>query len=99
MNARRLWIISGLFGISGVGLGAFGAHALKDRLAASGMAHAWDTAVQYQLLHTLALLALAATSTGDAGLQNQRAWAARCWTTGTLFFSGSLYLLALGGPR
>lgn len=81
-------IAAGLLGFTGVALGAFGAHALKETLAASGMASAWQTAVLYHLIHSVALLAFP----GDK-------WASRCWISGIVLFSGSLYGLALGGPK
>ena len=98
---RRFSLIAGsALGFAGVVLGAFGAHALKDTLLERGMAGVWETAVHFTLFHATALLAAA----GLAGALPQVAlarlrWAARLWTAGVLLFSGSLYLLALGGPR
>ena len=64
-------------------------------LSARG-AEIWDTAVQYHLIHALAL-AFAGTlqnrSEGTAPVV--AAWG---FALGVLLFSGSLYLLALGGP-
>lgn len=90
--ARRAspWVaVAALLGASGVGLAAFGTHALRGRLAAPVFA-TWETAVHYQMLHALALLALGlyAAATGrsvrlPAGLL----------TAGLALFSGSLYLL------
>jgi uncharacterized membrane protein YgdD (TMEM256/DUF423 family) len=79
-----------------VALGAFGAHALKDLLAERGMAANWQTAVKYQLVHAVALLALAGWARGgsDAGAWR---WAARFWVAGAVLFSGSLYLLCTVG--
>jgi uncharacterized membrane protein YgdD (TMEM256/DUF423 family) len=85
---------------SAVLLGAFGAHALEARLAESGQADTWDTAVRYQLAHGLALLVLAAGAgqpRWPLGPALQR-WLARGLVLGALLFSGSLYGLALGGP-
>ena len=86
---------------SAVLLGAFGAHALEARLAESGQADTWDTAVRYQLGHGLALLALAAGSAqpGWPVSPGVERWLARGLVLGALLFSGSLYGLALGGPR
>ena len=98
MSAKLFLAAGALFGATGVGLGAFGAHALTARLSQSGL-DVWDTAVSYQLTHALALLAVGilvreptpgSTAFGIAG------WA---FAVGVLLFSGSLYLLALGGPR
>jgi len=79
-----------------VALGAFGAHALKDILAARGSTDIWHTAVLYQLVHSVALLALCGWREMPVGLQK---WTARCWAGGVVLFSGSLYWLALGGPK
>ena len=58
----------------------------------------WQTAVSYQLIHAVALLALAGwRREGPAGRRRQTA--GMCWIVGVLLFSGSLYGLALGGPR
>jgi len=76
-----------------VGLGAFGAHALKTRLSAEMLA-VWNTAVQYHAWHALGLLAI--------GFLPLSAWAkAAGWllASGVALFSGSLYALALGGPK
>jgi Uncharacterized small membrane protein len=91
--------VAGIFGLTGVALGAFGAHALKARLAAAGMTDSWDTAVQYHLIHSVALLALAAWASSSATLTRPYRIAAWTWIVGVVLFSGSIYVLALGGPR
>lgn len=98
MNATTRWITlaAGLLGLTGVALGAFGAHALKEQLAASGHVETWRTAVFYQLLHAVALLALAGWRDAHGGADRR---AAACWVAGVILFSGSLYWLSLGGPR
>ena len=73
-------------------LGAFGAHALRERLSGDALS-VWQTAVQYHFWHALALLAtaqLAGTWAKAAG------W---LFIAGVLVFSGSLYALALDAPR
>ena len=84
-----------LLGAAGVALGAFGAHALRGRIEPELLA-AWQTGVQYHLLHSVALLALALF-----GSATQRAilWPAALWCAGIAMFSGSLYLLAGAGQR
>lgn len=93
----KLWIALGAtYGLLGVALGAFGAHALKQRLAPD-MLRVWETAVQYQFWHALALLAVGvlALRAPSAGLT-----VAGCGLAlGVLLFSGSLYALALSGIR
>lgn len=84
----------------GVALGAFGAHGLKDMLLANNRVGVWETAVFYQLIHALALLAIGIWRRCDADAASSRALrlAGVCWLAGVLLFSGSLYTLALGGP-
>lgn len=90
-------ITASILGISAVVSGAFGAHALKNELAAKEMTQTWQTACLYHLIHALAVLvvAVAAGSTGSARYRG----AVLAWLAGVLLFSGSLYGLALGGPR
>ena len=94
-SVRRLVIAAGFFGFTGVALGAFGAHALKENLAAKGTAFVWHTAVLYHLVHAVALLALAGWTDGWP----KSRWIGWCWIVGIIMFSGSLYWLALGGPK
>lgn len=83
------------FAFAGVMLGAFGAHALEARLEALGTVDVWETAVDYQMWHALAILLIVSLK------QEGRAFkaAAYCFCCGVLLFSGSLYWLALDGPR
>lgn len=92
-RAASRWLrAGGILGFLGVALGAFGAHFLEPMLEASGRADTWETAVLYQLVHAVALVALAALPTSP-----RTARIGFCWTGGTLVFSGSLYLLCLTG--
>ncbi|MFH1497731.1 MAG: DUF423 domain-containing protein [Verrucomicrobiota bacterium] len=99
-NSYRLIAIAAVFGGLAVGSGAFGAHALKNRLLAAGTNGVWETAVFYHLIHAVAALAVGlgggAVSTRVAGTLIRTGW---CWLAGVTLFSGSLYALALGGPR
>lgn len=89
---------------TGVVLGAFAAHALRGKLEASFLS-AFQTGVQYQLIHALALLfvglLLERSGALGPGLTplSLISWAGLCFLIGILLFCGSLYLLALGGPR
>lgn len=90
-------ILSSISGILAVGLGAFGAHALKDKLTAEGTLQTFQTAVQYQFYHTLALLGVALLLT-----KFQNPWltyAGHSMTFGIVLFSGSLYLLCFTGIK
>jgi uncharacterized membrane protein YgdD (TMEM256/DUF423 family) len=85
-----------LSGFLAIAAGAFGAHALRARLAPASLA-IFETAVRYQMYHALALLAAAWASTRWPGALPQ--WAGWLFVAGTVLFSGSLYLLALTGVR
>ncbi|MEC1176921.1 DUF423 domain-containing protein [Metasolibacillus meyeri] len=91
-------IISGAIqGFLAVALGAFGAHALKGILDdySTGI---WDTAVQYQMFHASALILVGILmSTKIFGEVKQLKIAAICLNLGILFFSGSLFILAVTG--
>ena len=80
-----------------VGFGAFGAHALKDRLSEHYLA-VWETAVQYQMFHAIALLVIAILSSSALlGPSTQLSWAGYLLLAGIVIFSGSLYVLSLSG--
>jgi uncharacterized membrane protein YgdD (TMEM256/DUF423 family) len=87
--------IGAILAFLGVALGAFGAHALRDRLSPA-LLQVWNTAVLYHLLHAVALFAMGlyVRSTGadmkTGGL---------LLTAGVIVFSGSLYALALTGIK
>jgi len=96
----RLWIkLGGILGGLSVMLGAFGAHSLKERLTEKSLA-TFQTGVQYQFMHSLALIlvGLLMLSLGEESNKrlNRSGW---FFAAGILLFSGSLYSLALGGPR
>ena len=83
-------------GFLAVCLGAFAAHGLKDQISVEALV-IWQTGVQYQMYHALALLVVGvlyqlqtAKTLKIAGL---------AFIIGSLLFSGSLYALALGAPR
>ncbi|MEO7412663.1 MAG: DUF423 domain-containing protein [Opitutaceae bacterium] len=96
MKSPKILLASAFFGATGVGLGAFGAHALRDLLTEYGTRDRWETAVLYQLVHTVALLGAAAWARTREGRSTHRiGWAACFWTAGIFLFCGSLYLLAV----
>lgn len=90
-------IISSISGMLAVGLGAFGAHALKDRLLKEGTLNTFQTAVQYQFYHTLGLLGIALLMTKYQS--NWLNYAGYSMTFGILIFSGSLYILCFTGMK
>jgi uncharacterized membrane protein YgdD (TMEM256/DUF423 family) len=97
-------LAAGLLGLSGVALGALGAHAMKAMLLERGMTQAWETAARYHMFHAIAVLAAAVWLRVEPANGGSRdvcvaTRAVRCWTAGVVLFSGSLYGLALGGPR
>jgi len=86
-----------LSGFLAVGLGAFGAHALKSHLAPDMLA-IYQTAVQYHFHHALALLACGVLM--RLGLDNVFLRASGIlFMVGLMMFCGSLYLLAITGER
>lgn len=95
MNQRNSLLTGALFGFLGVALGAFGAHALKYMLSASGRLDTYELAVRYQFYHALALLAvgLLQQTTVSKYLKTSSIF----FLSGTLLFSGSLYLLCFTG--
>ena len=88
---------AGISGAIGVALGAFGAHALKSRLAPEHL-QTFETGVRYQIYHAAGLLgaAFAAGQWPGAGLP---VWAGWAFVLGTVLFSGSLYLLVMTNKR
>lgn len=94
---RRFFVLGALYGFLGVALGAFGAHALKSTLSADAMA-IYRTAVEYHLVHALALLFAASRIAGRKATLSAEV-AAWGFAAGTLLFSGSLYVLAVSGLR
>lgn len=91
---RAFLLLAALFGFSGVALGAFAAHGLKSRLSAEYLA-VFQTGVHYQLIHALALLAVALLALQLPGRLLTAAGA--LFVLGILLFSGSLYGLTLSG--
>lgn len=89
--------VAAISGLLSVAFGAFGAHALRARLDSQALG-VFETAVQYQFYHSLALLAV-----GLLMLQNPASALLRSsallFILGIVVFSGSLYLLSLTGLR
>ncbi|MBV8033209.1 MAG: DUF423 domain-containing protein [Betaproteobacteria bacterium] len=93
---RAFFVLGALSAFIAVGLGAFGAHGLRTRLAPEMLA-VFEVGVRYQMYHALALVATAwAAGKWPGALALAAGW---LFVAGTLAFSGSLYALSLGGPR
>ena len=83
--------IGSLLAALSVILGAFGAHALKAKLSGDQL-QVFETAVRYQMYHSLALILLfALASKFNTSLAAYAGW---LFIAGIIFFSGSLYLLS-----
>jgi uncharacterized membrane protein YgdD (TMEM256/DUF423 family) len=97
MPARLALTLAAVFLFAAVAAGAFGAHALKTKIAPDMMA-VYQTAVQYHFWHGLGLLAVGVllAQRPDSGVLAVAAW---LLVAGMLLFSGSLYALALTGVR
>jgi len=93
--ANRLLAVGGLLGMLAVSMGAFGAHALRDRLSEAALEQ-WKTGAHYHLVHAVAILGAAALA--DRGFRRAQ-WAGWMFVIGTFIFAGSLYTLALSGIR
>ncbi len=85
-----------LFMLLGIALGAFGAHGLKHILSPE-MKQVYETGVQYQIYHALALFIVA--SLVARNLSPWASWSGYFFIAGILLFSGSLYILSLSGIK
>ncbi len=96
MSKRTIFALGSLSAFLAIGAGAFGAHALQERVE-PGLVELFETAARYQLAHALGLLGIAiAADRWSDPLWTVVAWA---FVLGTVLFSGSLYALGLGGVR
>jgi uncharacterized membrane protein YgdD (TMEM256/DUF423 family) len=92
MTERKTIIWAALALLTGVAAGAFGAHGLRAWVSPERL-EVWQTAVHYQLVHGLGLLAITSLRPHlHAGLLR---WALRLMVAGIIVFSGSLYVLVL----
>jgi uncharacterized membrane protein YgdD (TMEM256/DUF423 family) len=93
---RTFFILGALLAALAVGAGAFGAHALRGRLAPE-LAEVFETAARYQTYHALALLAAAwAVDRWSNAASGLAGW---LFLGGSVVFCGTLYLISFGGPR
>lgn len=90
--------IGAVNGFLAVAFGAFAAHGLKNVLSA-GLLAIFQTGVEYQAMHALALLLVGALGRDSAHGDSALRLAGWSFATGIVLFSGSLYLLALTDAR
>lgn len=88
---RKILMAAGILGALVVILGAFGAHALKNKLTPEHLV-SYQTGISYHFYHTLALLAVGVWLGQGASKNLYRA--ACCFIIGIICFSGSIYLLS-----
>ncbi|MCF7986318.1 MAG: DUF423 domain-containing protein [Methylovulum sp.] len=88
-----LLLLGALSAMTGIGLGAFGAHGLKAVLSPEALA-IYQTGVTYQVWHALGLILIALLQSHTHS-SHLLIWAGRLMLGGIVLFSGSLYLLAL----
>ncbi len=101
----RTLLLGAVLGGLAVAAGAFGAHALKDRLSAESLGW-WTTAAHYHLVHAVAIALVGVLETGGGSPDGTRPAGSRAlrlaglgFASGIVLFSGSLYALALTGVR
>ena len=94
MKGHRAIALGALLMATGIGIGALGAHALRDVLGERQL-QSLHTAVYYQIFNALALLLLGGwVRDGHQGL----AWPIRLLAGGIVLFSGSIYMMLAGAP-
>ncbi len=91
-------LVCAVNGFVAVAAGAFGAHALGDRIPQTDMS-AFETGVQYHLVHTLALGLIAMASAQSSLPQQPVSASGWAFLAGIVLFSGSLYFLGVTGSR
>ncbi len=110
--AHRIIAIGAVSAGVAVAVGAFGAHALEQRLSTDMLAN-YETGARYHFYHSLGMIGVGllalhrrragasaddAAARRDASLTRLR-WSASLMLTGIVLFSGSLYAMAITGAR
>lgn len=93
LSQRQTLLAASALGVLAVLLGAFGAHALKNLLLATGRLDTYELAVRYHFYHTFALLAVGIMM--DKYANSRLGVSALLFLIGIILFSGSLYILCL----
>ena len=90
---QRMLILAAVFGALGVAIGAFGAHGLEATLTANNRTDTFETGTLYHLVHAVVLFGIAIL------VRDKRSplliYAGYAFVAGIIFFSGSLYILAV----
>ncbi len=95
---NKLFLLSGaVLGFLGVGLGAFGAHALKSMLEASNRLETYETAVKYQFYHASFLILIGLLSKDFTA--STLKYSGYTTLAGVIIFSGSLYIICFTGIK
>ncbi len=95
--SKLVIMLAGINGFLAVSLGAFAAHALRDRLSPE-LLNTFQTGVQYHMYHALALFGIGLMMINFPASTILRI-SAYLMLAGLVFFSGSLYLLSITGIR
>ncbi|MFB2921249.1 MULTISPECIES: DUF423 domain-containing protein [Aerosakkonema] len=90
--------VAAILGGLSVALGAFGAHALQEKLTERSL-EIFETGVRYQMYHALALLLVALLLTRAEVPQTSLIASGFAFIAGVVIFSGSLYALSLSGIK
>src|SRR5688572_26637630 len=93
MNQQKTLLAGAILGGLGVALGAFGAHALKNILISTGRLDTFELAVRYEFYHAFALLFIGVLQQFLSSKYLKTA--ALFFLSGTILFSGSLFLFCL----
>ncbi|MBV1875845.1 MAG: DUF423 domain-containing protein [Cycloclasticus sp.] len=96
MNKPPFITLGAIFAFLAVGLGAFGAHALKESLTPHYLA-IYHTATDYQMWHAIGLIIIGVLyQQTPSSLLRKAGW---FMLAGIIIFSGSLYTLSLSGIK
>lgn len=96
MTGKQIIQVAAIFGMLAVGIGAFGAHGLKEMLTETGRSETFETGVKYHFYHSLAIFIIGVLALVKPEWK-KLSTSAILMIFGILIFSGSLYVLSLTG--
>jgi uncharacterized membrane protein YgdD (TMEM256/DUF423 family) len=99
MNEKNTLKLAATLGALAVSIGAFGAHALKNTLQSNGYTEVFQTANEYHFYHVFAIALVGVLQSLHKYNHKWLAWAGYSFLIGILFFSGSLYILAISSVK